>query len=401
MAFQFPDPNTTAEFVGDNGITYAWDATDEKWVIKSFSTRAEFDGDLPMQLRGYFEMDATGTYAILPNEFIEEYYDSQTGQDFAYQRAGVWWIDPSFNTSNSPRYRPLTLTHLLIHGGRYVDSWDEETQEYVYDDAELAPEFWPGDYINISARGIDIYQPEDDPGERKAWGQRFDDVWRVLERYEVKDDNNVAPGWRFGNSLWAYKVEKAVRDHAYTQREWTIYEIEDNEISRIFCTVQNWHDINDIQRHVYGGEERHEPVVKGRSEAEVANWDGDNGELADAGVRKTFFNPTQNYVAFNKDIIPSGQVSWSVKLEPYPQHVFLKFDNGEKINFVVEFIARAGLNNRSYNFRILDRGNLPLGDLSSIDGVEFEVYRFYEAPRTGLQTQIDNLLDFSQYEELP
>ena len=37
MAFQFPDPNVTPEFEGDNGITYTWDATDGKWMIKGFS----------------------------------------------------------------------------------------------------------------------------------------------------------------------------------------------------------------------------------------------------------------------------------------------------------------------------------------------------------------------------
>jgi hypothetical protein len=37
MAFQFPDPNVTPEFEGDNGITYVWDAADGKWSIKGFS----------------------------------------------------------------------------------------------------------------------------------------------------------------------------------------------------------------------------------------------------------------------------------------------------------------------------------------------------------------------------
>ena len=41
MAFQFPDPNVTPEFTGDNGITYSWDATDGKWVIKRYA--ADFD----------------------------------------------------------------------------------------------------------------------------------------------------------------------------------------------------------------------------------------------------------------------------------------------------------------------------------------------------------------------
>ena len=37
MAFQFPDPSVTPEFTGANGITYSWDATDGKWVVKSFA----------------------------------------------------------------------------------------------------------------------------------------------------------------------------------------------------------------------------------------------------------------------------------------------------------------------------------------------------------------------------
>jgi len=37
MAFQFPDPDVTPEFQAPNGITYSWDATDGKWVIKSFA----------------------------------------------------------------------------------------------------------------------------------------------------------------------------------------------------------------------------------------------------------------------------------------------------------------------------------------------------------------------------
>ena len=37
MAFQFPNPAVTPEFTGANGITYSWDATDSKWVVKSFS----------------------------------------------------------------------------------------------------------------------------------------------------------------------------------------------------------------------------------------------------------------------------------------------------------------------------------------------------------------------------
>ena len=41
MAFQFPDPSVTPEFTGANGITYSWDATDGKWVVKGFSTEED------------------------------------------------------------------------------------------------------------------------------------------------------------------------------------------------------------------------------------------------------------------------------------------------------------------------------------------------------------------------
>ena len=35
MAFQFPD--VKADFTAPNGITYTWDAVDEKWRVKSFT----------------------------------------------------------------------------------------------------------------------------------------------------------------------------------------------------------------------------------------------------------------------------------------------------------------------------------------------------------------------------
>ena len=41
MAFQFPDPNTTPEFTAANGVVYAYDNTDGKWVVKS----SPFQGD--------------------------------------------------------------------------------------------------------------------------------------------------------------------------------------------------------------------------------------------------------------------------------------------------------------------------------------------------------------------
>lgn len=42
MAFQFPDPELTTEFTGDNGITYSWDADDGKWVVKGYQSGDEY-----------------------------------------------------------------------------------------------------------------------------------------------------------------------------------------------------------------------------------------------------------------------------------------------------------------------------------------------------------------------
>ena len=45
MPFAFPDPQTTPEFTGDNGITYIWDADDSKWQIKGFAVEQGEDFD--------------------------------------------------------------------------------------------------------------------------------------------------------------------------------------------------------------------------------------------------------------------------------------------------------------------------------------------------------------------
>jgi len=51
MTFTFPNPQTTPEFTGDNGITYAWDTTDRKWQIKTFTTGVAEGEDFDPQLK--------------------------------------------------------------------------------------------------------------------------------------------------------------------------------------------------------------------------------------------------------------------------------------------------------------------------------------------------------------
>jgi hypothetical protein len=42
MPFTFPDPNTTPEFTGSNGITYTWDVDDGKWKIQGFRAPGDY-----------------------------------------------------------------------------------------------------------------------------------------------------------------------------------------------------------------------------------------------------------------------------------------------------------------------------------------------------------------------
>jgi len=51
MPFTFPDPQVTSEFTGANGISYAWDADDSKWQVKTF--KAEEGEDFNPQLKGH------------------------------------------------------------------------------------------------------------------------------------------------------------------------------------------------------------------------------------------------------------------------------------------------------------------------------------------------------------
>ena len=60
MAFQFPDPSVTPEFTGANGITYSWDATDGKWVVKGFPSTAAADTPFVGKYRIVHPDDFTG-----------------------------------------------------------------------------------------------------------------------------------------------------------------------------------------------------------------------------------------------------------------------------------------------------------------------------------------------------
>ena len=70
MAFQFPDPNSTSEFTGANGVVYSYDSTDGKWVVKS----SPFQGDY-VKRTGGDEME--GPFKVLPNPDIPSSRDAR------------------------------------------------------------------------------------------------------------------------------------------------------------------------------------------------------------------------------------------------------------------------------------------------------------------------------------
>jgi len=72
MAFQFPDPNTTSEFTAANGVVYAYDNTDGKWVVKSSPFQGDYvkktGGDImdgPLSVMGDRDPNAEGVESTI------------------------------------------------------------------------------------------------------------------------------------------------------------------------------------------------------------------------------------------------------------------------------------------------------------------------------------------------
>lgn len=384
MVFQFPDPNVTPEFTGDNGITYSWDATDGKWVIKGFSSnKQERYPDLVMQLRGYFELNGNGE-AVLPDGII---YDSDImggpdGTDVYVMRPGIWWLDPT--QSSAVRYQPETITHFLVSGLRWIDVIDGDGNE-IFNEAATTQEFEEGDLIHIRSRATEIYA---DPTYAESYGSEFDHVWRITKKIEVVDDNNVGYGWGFGDTLWAYEVEKCAPEERYKNGFWPL-----NDDTFIPARISHWHgaskdEVSALNEEVFGEPEIREGPL-GRSEFRAYAWN--TSSTVDAVSKQSYFHPEENFCAFNHDLIPNGRLDWEEALGPYPRQILLKFDDGDELIFTVEFRGVDGHNNRSKNYTITDRGNLPLDlDTFIYNQRQFDVY-LYTPERKSLQQQIDEL----------
>ena len=122
MAFQFPDPNVTPEFTGANGITYSWDATDGKWVTKSFAVEQpeDFDPQLKEHVCAEFFKLSLADYRAV------EASDGHTMASYDFADSGIkYWTKPpkaDFFVNGEEYYindqGPYTVEQL--QGGRQV-----------------------------------------------------------------------------------------------------------------------------------------------------------------------------------------------------------------------------------------------------------------------------------------
>jgi len=235
MTFTFPNPSVTPQFTGDNGITYRWDTADKKWQVKGFGSAArKRHPDLVMQLRGYFELNGNGE-AVLPDGIIHDsdIMGGPDGADVYVMRPGIWWLDPTLSPNNV-KYKPDTVTHFLVSGLRWFDVIDGNGNE-IYNDAETTLEFAEGDLIHVRSRATEVYA---DPTYAESISHDFDNVWRVVKKIAVVDDNNVGYGWGFGDSLWAYEVQKCAPEERYNNGYWNL-----NDDTFLPARFTPWHGV--------------------------------------------------------------------------------------------------------------------------------------------------------------
>ena len=88
MAFQFPVDK--ADFTAANGITYSWDARDDKWRVKAFRFD---DGDYLLKPYTIYVGDAPPDKSVAPDgefQMGELWYSTITLELFAYGD-DAWW----------------------------------------------------------------------------------------------------------------------------------------------------------------------------------------------------------------------------------------------------------------------------------------------------------------------
>ena len=83
-----------------------------------------------------------------------------------------------------------------------------------------------------------------------------------------------------------------------------------------------------------------------------------SGDTVDALSKQARVHPDRTKMSLNKDRIEGGYANWETLLAPYPSVIGMEL--GDTIHrVVVEYVGRAGQNDRAHNFKILEH-NLPM-----------------------------------------
>ena len=164
MAFQFPDPSVTPEFTGANGITYSWDATDGKWVVKGFAAESvigpcasssnticdqlteleeEIDALAPSVERGFWTMNLLGTVANQGQmSLYDDNYTNVGNPTGLFKDAKSIWLNELDNDGTPHGFNN-------VEAGELIELFVQGQSEYglyevvdVHDETNGAAQWW-------------------------------------------------------------------------------------------------------------------------------------------------------------------------------------------------------------------------------------------------------------------
>ena len=164
MAFQFPDPSVTPEFTGANGITYSWDATDGKWVVKGFAVESvigpcasssnticdqlteleeEIDAIAPSVERGFWTMNLLGTVANQGQmSLYDDNYTNVGSPTGLFKDAKSIWLNEKDNAGTPHGFSG-------VEAGEFIELFVQGADEYglyevvdVHDETNGAAQWW-------------------------------------------------------------------------------------------------------------------------------------------------------------------------------------------------------------------------------------------------------------------
>lgn len=273
-------------------------------LIKEYIHTGNFNTELMVQLRDYFTFDADDK-AIIPNEAF--YADDQN--DVYYAKPGVWWQASDYDPSD-PNYNPETITHLFLVGARFRDI-QQPDGTWTYDNATIMQVFEVGDIIQVQAKALDYTLYDTNPEDHSAYGYSFNNVWRVVEKVDVVDPNNVVPFWfNVGNTMNCYRVEKCVPEAQYQGMYWTLIPDEPDDGKVIIpARVNPWFMSDEFVRK--SGDTMSGKLVLNMDQPDSGNENGfvirgrikDDAGVLSTGVlfkdyRREDADPASDYVAY-------------------------------------------------------------------------------------------------------